>query len=104
MPHTYTGDGSYMVSVTVANSLGGSAQQTTTVDVFDAAPTTNLAMGGFTVDASGNLSVGYTSSPARLPRRLRSAFIVPWTAFSWATWCSPWTLAIPRSWRSARTR
>jgi hypothetical protein len=57
--HTYTGDGRYDVSVTVANSLG-SAQQRATVDVLDTTPTTDLSIGSFTVDTSGNLSVAYT--------------------------------------------
>ena len=61
MSHTYTGDGSYVVSVTVANTFG-SAQQTRTVNVLDTTPTTNLAIGGFTVDTAGNLSVAYTVS------------------------------------------
>ncbi len=63
--HTYWGDGSYLVSVTVANANApGSTEQTTTVNVFDAAPVTNLVRGSFTVDSSGNLSVGYTVNGA----------------------------------------
>ncbi len=37
-PHTYSGDGSYIISVTVANSLGTSAPQTATVDVWTRPP------------------------------------------------------------------
>jgi uncharacterized delta-60 repeat protein len=61
--HPYSGDGSYVVTVTVANSLG-STQQTATVDVLDSAATTDLVMDGFTVDTGGNLSVAYNITGA----------------------------------------
>ena len=57
--HAYSGDGSYIISVTVANSLGTQCRSRRRPSTcFDTAPTTNLVMGGFTVDSSGNLSVG----------------------------------------------